>query len=117
MGNTSGSSRVPARTLYNPAMPPVGLIAQPWWVNLLILVPLIHWLAWRQRRLGLGGATLLYAALFGLAFGFVEASVVVYLRAATGMLPGYWHGTLAEVARQSANYQQQITADFPQSLL
>ncbi len=98
-------------------MPTVGWIAEPWWVNLLVLVPVIHWWAWRSRRLALAGNVLIYAALFGLAFGFVEASVVVYLRAATGMLPGYEHGTLADVQRLSADYQQQLRDDFPHSLI
>lgn len=62
--------------------------------------------------------TLILAGLFGMAFGFVEASVVVYLRAAVGLLPGYG-GTLADVAQFSNNlYQQaQILAELPKSLL
>ena len=57
------------------------------------------------------------AALFGIAFGFVEASVVVYLRAALGFLPGYM-GTLADVINQSAGYQQiQAITVIPKSLM
>ncbi|OGF63512.1 hypothetical protein A2926_00875 [Candidatus Giovannonibacteria bacterium RIFCSPLOWO2_01_FULL_44_40] len=62
--------------------------------------------------------TLVVSGLFGIAFGFVEASVVVYLRAAVGLLPGYG-GTLSDVARLSADiYQQaQILSELPKSLL
>src|ERR1051325_6206672 len=61
----------------------IGLIAEPWWVNLLLLVP-----------------------------------PVAYLRAATGLLPGY-QGTLADVIRRSGEFYQQSQAinQFPQSLL
>ncbi|MGA2571139.1 MAG: hypothetical protein ABSF23_11525 [Terracidiphilus sp.] len=62
--------------------------ATPWWVNLLILVPAVPWLMSVWQRLSIGKGRLLGAALFGIAFGFVEAAVVVYLRAATGLWPG-----------------------------
>ncbi len=56
-------------------------------------------------------------AIFGIAFGFVEATVVLYLRAAVGLLPGYG-GALADLARlSSAMFQQsQILSQLPQSL-
>ena len=58
------------------------------------------------------------AGIFGIAFGFVEASVVVYLRAAVGLLPGYG-GTLADVSNFSADFYQQaqILAELPKSLV
>src|SRR5437588_8663094 len=56
------------------------LFAQPWWVNLLILVPLVSFYFWYRRRLVITLRQLLYAALFAAAFGFVEAAVVDYLR-------------------------------------
>jgi hypothetical protein len=58
------------------------------------------------------------AAIFAAAFGFVEAAVVVYLRAAMGLLPAY-HGTLADVQRMSGVFYQQAQtiSQFPQSLL
>lgn len=92
--------------------------AQPWWVNLLILIPpLAFWLC-RKEGLSLPRRQLLWLALFAVAFGFVEAAVVVYLRAATGLLPAY-HGTLADVRHASPEFYQQAQAlqDFPQSLL
>ncbi len=57
-------------------------------------------------------------AFFAAAFGFVEAAVVVYLRAAVGLLPGYG-GTLADVVRLSSELYQksQIHGDLPGSLL
>ena len=90
----------------------------PWWVNLLILVPALNFYFWRQRRLRLAWQTLIFAALFAAGFGFVEAAVVLYLRAAIGLLPGY-QGTLADVVRLSAGVYEgsQDLRQFPPSLL
>jgi hypothetical protein len=91
--------------------------AQPWWVNLLIVIPAT---AYFQRRKGLQLAwrRVLIVSIFAAAFGFVEASVVVYLRAAFGLLPGYNTATLAGLRRLSVDYQQvQSMAQFPRSLL
>src|SRR5713101_6682294 len=62
--------------------------AQPWWVNLLVFVPLIVWFLWRREGLRLSWRQLTILAAFAAAFGFSEAAVVVYLRAAAGLLPG-----------------------------
>jgi hypothetical protein len=99
-------------------MQPFRLFASPWWVNLLPLVPLLAYGWWRRRGLELSPGQLLLAALFATAFGFVEGAVVVYLRAAVGLLPGY-QGTLADVARLSSGlYQQtQSVRQLPPSLL
>ncbi len=64
------------------------LIATPWWVNLLILIPAVPFLLSKTEKLRIGRKRLLVVALFGVAFGFVEAAVVIYLRAATGLWPG-----------------------------
>jgi hypothetical protein len=64
------------------------LLATPWWVNLLILVPAVPYLLSRKGKIRIGRKRLLVAGLFGVAFGFVEAAVVVYLRAATGLGQG-----------------------------
>jgi len=56
-------------------------------VNCLILVPIVLYLFTRKDKIRIGRKRLVIAALFGIAFGFVEAAVVVYLRAATGLLP------------------------------
>lgn len=92
------------------------LFAHPWWVNLLILVPLVMFLLWRRDGLDLTPRKKLAIAGFALAFGFVEAAVVVYLRAALGDLPGY-QGTLADIRRLAASSQQSPPVPFPQSLL
>ncbi len=63
------------------------LFATPWWVNLLALAPLIPYFLSIKTRLSIGRKRLLLLAVFGIAFGFVEAALVVYLRAATGLLP------------------------------
>lgn len=98
-------------------MEKVQIWAQPWWVNLLFLVPWIVWLLWRREGLMLSWRQLIILAGFAAAFGFVEASVVVYLRAAAGLLPGY-AGTLADVQRSAGTYPPtQSISEFPQSLL
>jgi len=65
----------------------ISLWATPWWVNLLLLAPFINWAVWRKRPLGIDGSSLMFAGMFAAAFGFVEAAVVVYLRAALGIVP------------------------------
>lgn len=94
------------------------LFAQPWWVNLFIFIPLVLYCLWRKKGLQISRRILIITALFGISFGFVESSVVVYLRAAVGLLPGYG-GSLSDVARLSADiYQQtQILGELPKSLL
>jgi len=62
------------------------LFAEPWWVNLLILVPLGAYYFWRRKGLALSREQLTFTALFGIGFGIVEAAVVVYLRIATGLI-------------------------------
>jgi hypothetical protein len=91
--------------------------AQPWWVNLLVLIPLATYFAYRRKGLSLGRRQLIIIAIFAGAFGFVEAAVVVYLRAAIGLLPGYT-GTFADLRHSSLGYTQASSlAQFPQTLL
>ena len=94
------------------------LVAEPWWVNLLVLIPLLAYFSWRRNGVPLAPRQLLISAVFAASFGFVEAVVVAYLRAATGLLPGY-QGTLSDVIRRSSEFYQQSQAltQFPQSLL
>ena len=96
----------------------IALIAEPWWVNLLVLVPPVGYFLWKRSRLELARQQLLASGVFAAAFGFVEGVVVVYLRAAVGLLPGY-QGTLSDVMRRSSEFYQQPQAvtQFPQSLL
>jgi len=93
-------------------------MAEPWWVNLLIVIPPLAYFSWRRGGVALARRQLMISAVFAAAFGFVEATVVAYLRAATGLLPGY-QGTLGDVARRSGEFYQQAQAltQFPQSLL
>ena len=94
------------------------LIANPWWVNLLVLVPPFAYFRWKRSGVALPPRQLLTSAVFAAAFGLVEAVVVVYLRAAVGLLPGY-QGTLSDVIRRSGEFyrQSQAITQFPQSLL
>ena len=96
----------------------LGLIAEPWWVNLIVLVPPFAYFRWKRDGVVLASRQLLSSGVFAAAFGLVEAVVVVYLRAATGLLPGY-QGTLSDVIRRSGEFYQQSQAitQFPQSLL
>ena len=62
-------------------------LATPLWVNLLVLAPLVSFYFWRRTGRARSGPTLAVAAAFGVACGFVEAAVVVYLRSAIGLVP------------------------------
>jgi hypothetical protein len=91
--------------------------AQPWWVNLLVLIPIGTYFVFRRKGPLLNWRQLIALALFAAAFGFAEAAVVVYLRAAVGLLPGYM-GTLSQLQHSSETYhQEQSISQFPQSLL
>lgn len=78
----------------------IGLVAEPRWVNLTVLVPIIVYFAFRRRRLPITVRQLILLGVFATAFGFLEAAVVVYLRAASGLLQGY-SGTLTDVVQLS----------------
>jgi len=95
-----------------------AFLAKPWWVNLLIFVPAVAFFSFKSRKPEITRPQLFAAAIFGIAFGFVEATVVDYLRAASGLLPGYL-GSLSDVIQQSpADYQElQTLANVPRSLL
>jgi len=82
------------------------LLAHPWWVNLLLLVPLVAYFLFRREKPQLTRHQLLTSAIFALSFGLVEGAVAIYLGAAVGLLPGY-PGTLADVARLSADLHGQ----------
>jgi hypothetical protein len=91
--------------------------AQPWWVNLLVLIPFTTYFALRRTGLLLRWRQLTALAIFATSFGFVEAAVVVYLRAAVGLLPGYT-GTLSELQHTPKGYhQEQSISQLPPSLL
>lgn len=93
------------------------LFATPWWVNLLIFVPVLLFIYWRKNKLSISTKLLVYTAIFGIAFAFVESACVIYLRASTGLLPGYMK-SLAEIQRQSIGiYSQEILREnLPTSL-
>lgn len=81
------------------------LFAKPWWVNIIIFIPFILLYFWRGK-LKISRKTLLITAIFGMAFGFVEAAVVVYLRGAAGLL-----------ANIGAYQQSAIISQLPKNLL
>jgi hypothetical protein len=93
------------------------LWAQPWWVNLLLLVPVLSYFVWRRKGLLLSWRKLLILALFGVSFGFVEAAVVVYLRTATGVL-GDYSSMVSQLQYTPVNDQEAVSslARFPQGL-
>jgi hypothetical protein len=103
--------------LYMQSMETLQVWAQPWWVNLLILIPLASYFAFRRHRRLLNWPQLVLLAIFALAFGFAEAAVVVYLRAAVGLLPGYT-GSLSQLQNSPQGYEQaKSISQFPPSLL
>jgi hypothetical protein len=75
----------------------IVLFATPWWVNLLILIPVALYFLSKKERIRIGRKRLLITGIFGVAFGLVEAAVVVYLRTASGLLPGRQVITLATI--------------------
>ena len=94
------------------------LLAQPLWVNTLVLVPVALFFIWRSRCIQISARKLVVAAIFATAFGFVEATVVVYLRAAAGMLPGY-AGTPPQIQEttEMADPRVPTISHFSQNLL
>src|SRR5260370_19347104 len=72
-------------------MEKVQAFAHPWWVNLLVVVPAAAYFLWRRKGLGLTLRKKLIITAFALAFGFVEAAVVVFFPAAGGLFPRF-HG-------------------------
>src|SRR6266480_7326606 len=89
---------------------------RPWWVNLLILMPLLTWYFLRRNRPSLKTIQLIISGFFAIGFAFVEASVVIYLRAITGFLTG---SRLSEVATLSSSFyhEARIVDNFPPNLL
>jgi len=81
-----------------------ALFADPWWVNLFILIPFIAFFWWRNK-LDIAQRTLLLTGVFGTAFGFVEAAVVVYLRSATHYLTPH-NGMLLNLVNFQSFYQK-----------
>ncbi len=95
----------------------IQVLAQPWWVNLLALIPPATYIVFRRKGLPLSWRKLIVIAIFAASFGFVEAAVVVYLRASIGLLPRYT-GTLSDIQHSSPGYEQATSiSQFPQSLL
>jgi len=94
------------------------LFASPWWVNFLILVPFLLFIYWRKHKLDIPLKMLLFITVFGIAFGYLENACVVYLRGATGLLPGYMQ-SLTEIQRQSIGTYNQLVLQksLPTSLL
>ncbi len=94
------------------------LFASPWWVNLLLLVPIALFIYWRKNKLSITLNILILTAVFGIAFGYVESAAVIYLRASTGLLPGYME-TLTQVQQQSVGVYDQtlLQKSLPMSLL
>jgi len=66
-------------------------------------VPVAVFLLSRKNKFSISKQQLLLVAIFGIAFGFVEASVVIYLRAALGFLPNYT-GTLSDIINNAGSY-------------
>jgi hypothetical protein len=113
-GARPGIKRLQIRALRYPrgiSMDGFQLWAQPWWVNLLFLVPALSYLFWWRKGLQLSSGNLLTLALFGASFGFVEAAVVVYLRAAAGVSGQF-------VTQSQPTYPQLVSSldQFPQVL-
>ena len=75
-------------------MEKLQICAHPWWVNLLALIPFITYAAFRRKRALLNWRQLTTLAIFAASFGFVEAAVVVYLRAANRTVAGIYRNAV-----------------------
>ena len=53
------------------------LLAHPWWVNLLVFVPLCAYCWFRRWKHEITSRTLLTSAVFALSFGFVEGAAAI----------------------------------------
>ena len=94
----------------------LDLLAHPWWVNLLTLVPIAAFWYWRKTGVRVPLAKLGLITAWSAAFGFVEATVVVYLRALVGASFGY-ESTLSGVARFSVQVVDKPMIAVPRDLL
>ena len=92
------------------------LLAQPWWVNLLVLIPIGGFWWWRTPGLRLPAWQLGLLTIWAAAFGFVEAAVVVYLRALVGGLLGY-EPTFSGIARLSVDVANKPLVVLPRDVL
>ena len=95
------------------------MLATPWWVNLAVVVPVGSYFLWRKKGLLITWPQLFYATLFAIGFGINEAIVVVYLRAAAGLVsdvyqPAQLLGTLprTEIFREAATILMLIGVSF-----
>ena len=96
------------------------LFSNPWWINFIILVPFIAYGFWHKKGLKISPKILIFAALFGIAFGFAEVFALIYLRvvAVAVLLHGY-SGVSFDIARFSPEiYQQaQVVSALPKNLM
>ena len=51
----------------------IGLVAQPWWVNLIALIPPLAYFSWRRGGVALSARQLAVGGVFAASFGFLEA--------------------------------------------
>jgi len=92
------------------------LPADPWWVNLSIVIPAVLFWWGRARGLDLHARQLVWLAVWALAFAMVEATVVVYLRAIYSQMLGH-PATPAAVAELSAQLAPAPLWPLPDELL
>src|SRR5438552_17172004 len=87
----------------------IALVAQPWWVNFIILIPPLAWFSWRRGGVAVTVRQLAISGVFAAEFCFVETMVVVYLSAATGLLLGF-QSTISDLVRMYVQYSVHIQA-------
>lgn len=66
-------------------------MAEPFLVNLLILVPIVMLIIWGKRGFKVNRGKLVILIVFGIGFGLVEAAGIVFLRGASNFLPQQMH--------------------------
>jgi len=92
------------------------LPADPWWVNLAVAIPVLVFWWGRRRGFDLHRRELVWLAAWAVAFGAVEAAVVIYLRGIYALMLGQPAG-LAAIAELSAQLASAPLWPLPPDLL
>jgi hypothetical protein len=90
-------------------------LAQPWWVNLLIFVPILTYYFAKQTKLKVSKTQLFKLALFGIGFGIIEATVVIYLRLLAGIIKP--DDLLSDSGSTDVNLQAKMLSQLPSRLI
>jgi carbonic anhydrase len=92
------------------------LPADPWWVNIAVVIPFVTFWWGRKRGLDLHRRELAWLAFWAVSFGAVEAAIVIYLRGIYTVTLGY-PASLKAIADLSARLAPAPVWPLPTDLL